>query len=96
MILRRPAWLTWPASAAAAPGASAGRWRPALLALLLAGLALKLVRLGEPPAFYLDEVYHAFTAQQYLHANPAAYDPWAKPPPDRAFEWTRTRRWPSC
>lgn len=88
MILRRPAWLTWPASSAAAPGASAGHWRRAVLALLLAGLALKLVRLAEPPAFYLDEVYHAFTAQQYLHGNPAAYDPWAKPPPDRAFEWT--------
>lgn len=89
MILRRPAWLTWGTAhdAASAPPAGGG-WRRALLALVLAGLALKLVRLSEPPTFYLDEVYHAFTAQQYLHGNPDAYDPWAKPPPDRAFEWT--------
>ncbi|MBK8481976.1 MAG: phospholipid carrier-dependent glycosyltransferase [Proteobacteria bacterium] len=80
-------------STASAPDATPAnaanrRWRRALLAILLGGLALKLVRLSEPPDFYLDEVYHAFTAQQYLHGNPAAYDPWAKPPPTRAFEWT--------
>lgn len=89
MTLRRPAWLTWGTAHDAACAPPLGkRWRRALLALLLAGLALKLVRLSEPPTFYLDEVYHAFTAQQYLHGNPDAYDPWAKPPPDRAFEWT--------
>lgn len=57
---------------------------------LILGLAVvsRLLFLGHPDHFYFDEVYHAFTAKEYVHGNVATYDPWAKPPPNLAYEWT--------
>jgi dolichyl-phosphate-mannose-protein mannosyltransferase len=57
-------------------------------ALLVASFCIKAVRLHIPEQYYFDEVYHGFTASQYLHDNRDAYDPWAKNPPGRANEWT--------
>ncbi len=56
--------------------------------IVLLGLCTKLYRIDYPTDFYFDEVYHGFTATRYLNGDPGAYDPWAKPPPGRAFEWT--------
>jgi dolichyl-phosphate-mannose-protein mannosyltransferase len=61
----------------------------ALLACLLAGtLATRLVRLGTPDNQYWDEQYFGFTAQRYLAGDANAYNPYATPPPDKAYEWT--------
>ncbi len=59
-----------------------------IVCLIVLGYCFKIYHLHEPPKFYFDEVYHGFTATQYLHGNVQAYDPWAKPPKDVAFEWT--------
>lgn len=60
-----------------------------LLACLLAcTLGTRLARLGTPGDLYWDEVYFGFTAREYLAGSVDAYNPWATPPPDRAYEWT--------
>jgi dolichyl-phosphate-mannose-protein mannosyltransferase len=60
-----------------------------ILILVLVFTALsRLIRLDFPHAYVFDEVYHAFTAKEYLKGSKAAWDPWAKPPPGVAYEWT--------
>ncbi|MEO7161678.1 MAG: phospholipid carrier-dependent glycosyltransferase, partial [Bdellovibrionia bacterium] len=44
--------------------------------------------LGNPKAFYFDEVYHGFTATRFLHHDSKVFDPWAKSPEGVAYEWT--------
>jgi len=63
---------------------------PKIVLGLIFGLAIiaRLICLGYPDRFYFDEVYHGFTAKEYLHGNVSTYDPWAKPPPGLAYEWT--------
>ncbi|NOT12152.1 MAG: phospholipid carrier-dependent glycosyltransferase [Methylococcaceae bacterium] len=58
------------------------------LTILVLGVFAKLYRLDFPKDFYFDEIYHGFTATVYLHGDKRAYDPWAKSPENRAFEWT--------
>jgi dolichyl-phosphate-mannose-protein mannosyltransferase len=60
---------------------------PALLAV--AALTLYLIRLGEPPAYIYDEVYHAYTAEEYVRGNADAYV-WYTTAPQQgvAYEWT--------
>lgn len=58
------------------------------LIILAFGVFSKLYHLDSPKDFYFDEVYHGFTATVYLHGDKQAYDPWAKSPKDRAYEWT--------
>ncbi|WP_045223508.1 phospholipid carrier-dependent glycosyltransferase [Methyloterricola oryzae] len=79
------------------PDAQVSFWqnlrRERLYMLLFAGILTfcfltKVARLGFPTDFYFDEVYHGFTATVYLHGDKQAYDPWAKPPQGKAFEWT--------
>lgn len=48
----------------------------------------RFIRLGYPHNFIFDEVYHAFTAQEMLKGNPAAWEWWNTPPPGVAYEWT--------
>ncbi len=48
----------------------------------------RLYRLSYPNAYVFDEVYHAFTAKQYILGNPAAWEWWTVPPPGVAYEWT--------
>lgn len=50
---------------------------------------LRTATLTHPQTYYFDEVYHAFTAREYLHGNADAYDPWAHSPVEStAYEWT--------
>ncbi len=60
-----------------------------LLAMILAGcFCFRLYRLSAPDKLIFDEVYWGFTAKEIVRGNPQIYDPWAKPPPGLAFEWT--------
>jgi dolichyl-phosphate-mannose--protein O-mannosyl transferase len=60
---------------------------PALLAVV--ALTLYLVRLGEPPAYIYDEVYHAYTAEEYVRGNADAYVWYTTAPQENvAYEWT--------
>lgn len=58
-----------------------------ILVLVLAAI-LRLVRLDYPKTYVFDEVYHAFTAKEYLKGSKAAWEWWTDPPPGVAFEWT--------
>jgi dolichyl-phosphate-mannose--protein O-mannosyl transferase len=58
-----------------------------LLILLLATL-LRFVGLANPSVYIFDEVYHAFTAREYLRGNIDAWEWWTTPPKDVAYEWT--------
>ncbi len=50
--------------------------------------ATRFIRLGIPQNYMFDEVYHAFTAQEMLKGNPAAWEWWNTPPQGFAYEWT--------
>lgn len=61
-----------------------------LLPFILVGFLTlsRLYRLNYPPYHYFDEVYHAFTAQEMLKGNRAAWEWWNTPPAGFAYEWT--------
>lgn len=59
-----------------------------LIAILVLAGALRLVNLSHPQAYIFDEVYHAFTAKEYLHNHIEAWEWWTTPPPGVAYEWT--------
>lgn len=59
-----------------------------LVLILLLSLFLRLFRLDQPKEYVFDEVYHAFTAQEYLKGNIEAWEWWTNPPPGVAYEWT--------
>jgi len=59
-----------------------------LLLLVFFGALLRLVALAHPPAHIFDEVYHAFTAQELVKGNLAAWEWWTTPPAGFAYEWT--------
>jgi len=59
-----------------------------LLIILVLSIFLHLFRLEYPNAYVFDEVYHAFTAKEYLNGNIEAWEWWTTPPPGVAFEWT--------
>ncbi len=64
--------------------------RPGAVAALFAAaaLALYLPRLSVPPVYIYDEVYHAYTAAQYVAGNPDAYVWYTRAPvPDVAYTW---------
>lgn len=48
----------------------------------------RLYRLHQPDKHYFDEVYHAFTAQEMVKGNKAAWEWWNRPPEGFAYEWT--------
>lgn len=58
-----------------------------LISILIAAAILRLVRLDFPNKFIFDEVYHAYTAKEYLKGNKDAWSPWGKSEPGVAFEW---------
>ena len=41
-----------------------------------------------PNKYVFDEVYHAFTAKEFLVGHKEAWEWWTKPPPGVAYEWT--------
>ncbi len=59
-----------------------------LILILLLAAFLRLYRLDFPNKYIFDEVYHAFTAKEYLKGNAAAWEWWTTPPPGVAYEWT--------
>lgn len=59
-----------------------------LVSVLILATLLRFVNLSYPPTYIFDEVYHAFTARQYLHNNVSAWEWWTLPPPGVAYEWT--------
>lgn len=59
-----------------------------LIFILLLTTFLRLYRLDFPNNYVFDEVYHAFTAKEYLTESRAAWEWWTTPPPGVAYEWT--------
>lgn len=59
-----------------------------LILVLLSTAVLRLYRLDFPNKYVFDEVYHAFTAKEYLNGSKEAWEWWTKPPPGVAYEWT--------
>lgn len=70
------------------PWAERNRWR-ALAGIMFFALAARMIRLNDPPQRYFDEVYHAYTAQQWAKGNTDAWL-WSTRAPDKgnAYEWT--------
>lgn len=58
-----------------------------LVVIILLSAFLRLYRLDYPKNYVFDEVYHAYTAKEYLKGNKDAWSPWGKSPPGVAFEW---------
>lgn len=58
-----------------------------LIIILILSAFLRLFRLDFPNKYMFDEVYHAYTAKEYLKGNRDAWSPWGKSPPGVAFEW---------
>src|SRR3990167_1943880 len=59
-----------------------------LIAILLLASFFHFFRLDYPNAYVFDEVYHGFTAKEYLKGSKEAWEWWTTPPPGVAFEWT--------
>lgn len=59
-----------------------------LLLIILFALAIRIYRLDYPNAYVFDEVYHAFTAKEYLKGSKEAWEWWTTPPEGVAYEWT--------
>jgi len=59
-----------------------------LIIILLLSAFLRLYRLDYPNKYVFDEVYHAFTAKEYLLGHKEAWEWWTTPPPGVAYEWT--------
>lgn len=59
-----------------------------LIIILIVAAFFRFFRLDYPNAYVFDEVYHAFTAKEYLKGSKEAWEWWTTPPPGVAFEWT--------
>ena len=59
-----------------------------LIAILILATALRFGNLGYPKDYIFDEVYHAFTAREYIHNHIEAWEWWTNPPAGVAYEWT--------
>jgi len=59
-----------------------------LILILLISLGLRLNHLNYPNSYVFDEVYHAFTAKEYLKGSQDAWAWWGTPPTGVAYEWT--------
>ncbi len=59
-----------------------------LAAILILATALRFVNLSHPNTYIFDEVYHGFTAKEYLHNHIEAWEWWTTPPQGVAYEWT--------
>lgn len=62
--------------------------RNLLIILLLFAAATRLFNINYPNSYVFDEVYHAFTAKEYLKSSKEAWEWWTNPPPGVAYEWT--------
>src|SRR3989344_4335358 len=59
-----------------------------LILILLLAAFLRLYRLDYPNKYVFDEVYHGFTAKEFLVGHKEAWEWWTTPPPGVAYEWT--------
>ncbi len=59
-----------------------------LFLLALFGFLLRLINLSHPPNMIFDEVYHAFTAREFVRGSTIAWEWWHPAPPGFAYEWT--------
>src|SRR5688572_23306846 len=59
-----------------------------LILIIVFAAVTRLWNFWYPGGYVFDEVYHAFTAKEYLNGNIEAWEWWTKPPPGVAFEWT--------
>lgn len=59
-----------------------------LIIILLLSAFLRLFRLDYPNKYVFDEVYHSFTAKEFLAGSKVAWEWWTTPPPGVAYEWT--------
>lgn len=62
--------------------------RRLLILILIFAALTRLIRLDYPNKYVFDEVYHGFTAKEYLAWHKEAWEWWTKPPPGVAYEWT--------
>lgn len=63
-------------------------WKKIIALILVFAFVVRFWQLNQPPEFYFDEVYHAFTAREMLRGNPMAWEWWNTPPEGMAYEWT--------
>ncbi|GAB4026230.1 MAG: phospholipid carrier-dependent glycosyltransferase [Candidatus Microgenomates bacterium] len=59
-----------------------------LIVILSLAAVLRFVNLSHPNVYIFDEVYHGFTAKEYLHNHVEAWEWWTTPPQGVAYEWT--------
>ncbi|MDO8619325.1 MAG: phospholipid carrier-dependent glycosyltransferase [Candidatus Daviesbacteria bacterium] len=59
-----------------------------LLVILIFSFGLRIFRINYPNTYVFDEVYHAFTAKEYLKGSREAWIWWSTPPKGVAYEWT--------
>src|SRR3989344_601 len=64
--------------------------KPKIILILILALTflLRAYSLNYPTGYVFDEVYHAFTAREYLKGHKEAWEWWTTPPSGVAFEWT--------
>lgn len=58
-----------------------------LIIILVLSFLLRTYHLNIPNSYVFDEVYHAFTAKEYLSLNKDAWNPFATAPQGVAYEW---------
>jgi predicted membrane-bound dolichyl-phosphate-mannose-protein mannosyltransferase len=65
------------------------RWKLILTAIIVFAFGVRVIRLNSPPKRYFDEVYHAYTAEQWVKGNHDAWL-WSTKAPDKgcSYEWT--------
>src|SRR3990167_9495313 len=59
-----------------------------LILIILLSAFLRLYRLDYPNKYVFDEVYHGFTAKEFLANHKEAWEWWTTPPQGVAYEWT--------
>lgn len=58
-----------------------------LIIILVFAFITRIIRIDYPNQYVFDEVYHGFTAKEYLKGNKEAWNPWADPPKGVGYEW---------
>ncbi|MBI3103661.1 phospholipid carrier-dependent glycosyltransferase [Candidatus Daviesbacteria bacterium] len=62
--------------------------RTIFIVIIIFAAFFRLYRLDYPNKYIFDEVYHAYTAKEYLKGNKEAWSPWGKSTEEgTAFEW---------
>ena len=59
-----------------------------LILILVFAFTTRIINLDHPQDYVFDEVYHAFTAQEMIKGNLAAWEWWNVSPKGFAYEWT--------